>query len=59
MLELFAAVASLPRDITVVVKDCGVANAFWSPREAEIILCYEMLDHVVQTFTRAAKRGPN
>ena len=59
MLELFAAAASLPRDITVVVKDCGVANAFWSPREAGIVLCYEMLDHVVQTFTRAVKRGPN
>ncbi len=59
MLVFFVAMGRLPRDVPIVVKDCGVANGFWSPREAEIVLCYEMLDHVAQTFTRAAKRAPN
>ncbi|MCX7363902.1 MAG: DUF4344 domain-containing metallopeptidase [Alphaproteobacteria bacterium] len=40
MLVFFVAMGRLPRDVPIVVKDCGVANGFWSPREAEIVLCY-------------------
>jgi hypothetical protein len=40
VLDLMAGSVHLPRDVPVVVKECGQANAFWSPRAGEIILCY-------------------
>jgi hypothetical protein len=34
-----------------------MANAFWSPRAGEIILCYEMYAEIVQVFLAAAQGG--
>lgn len=32
-----------PREIPVIARACGVANAFYSPDRREITLCYELL----------------
>jgi hypothetical protein len=57
LLDLMAKSVHLPRDVPVVVKECGMANAFWSPRAGEIILCYEMYAEIVQVFLAAAQGG--
>lgn len=57
VLDLMTSAVRLPRDVPVVVKECGQANAFWSPRAGEIILCYEMYAEIVQLFLAAAQAG--
>jgi hypothetical protein len=57
VLDLMAGAVHLPRDGPVVVMECGMANAFWSPRAGEIILCYEMYAEIVQVFLAAAQGG--
>lgn len=57
VLDVMAGALHLPRDVPVVVKECGMANAFWSPRAGEIILCYEMYAEIVQVFLAAAQGG--
>lgn len=32
---------AIPRDMTFVARQCGEANAFYSPSEAAVIFCYE------------------
>lgn len=32
---------AIPRDMTFVARQCGEANAFYSPGEAAVIFCYE------------------
>lgn len=36
-----------PRPILVKFRVCGQPNAFWEPRNAEINMCYELLDRFV------------
>lgn len=38
----------LPKDLPVVHKRCGEANAFYDPAEGKIFLCYEMMLKVAQ-----------
>ena len=37
----------LPRPILVKFRVCGQPNAFWEPRDAEVNMCYELLDRFV------------
>ncbi len=52
--ELNAAV-SLPEDVTIVFKECGEINAFWSPPERTINMCYELIEDLAQRFSTVAK----
>ncbi|MFJ1302722.1 DUF4344 domain-containing metallopeptidase [Pseudomonadota bacterium AL_CKDN230030165-1A_HGKHYDSX7] len=36
----------LPRPINVTFKDCGKLNAWYSPREGSITMCYELIEHL-------------
>lgn len=36
----------LPRPINVVFKDCGQLNAWYSPREGSITMCYELIENI-------------
>ena len=36
-----------PRPILVKFRVCGQPNAFWEPRNAEVNMCYELLDRFV------------
>jgi Putative metallopeptidase len=37
----------LPRPILVRFRVCGQPNAFWEPKDAEVNVCYELLDRFV------------
>jgi hypothetical protein len=43
LLAPFSDVLRLPRDITVVLKECGTSNAYYLPKSSEIVMCYELL----------------
>lgn len=32
--------------VRLVAQECGQANAFWSPDERAVVLCYELVEHV-------------
>src|SRR5689334_12129665 len=42
------ATIKLPKDLPVVHKRCGEANAYYDPAEGKILLCYEMMLKVAQ-----------
>lgn len=39
-----------PRDIVVVFRDCGEINAFYEPKGPDVVLCHELVDHLVDVF---------
>lgn len=34
----------LPHDVPVIGENCGLENAFWSPEDGAIHICYELVD---------------
>jgi len=54
--ELNAAVA-LPEDVTVVFKQCGEADARWSPKDHSIYMCYELMEDVAQRLMPLTNSG--
>ncbi|MFG1793371.1 DUF4344 domain-containing metallopeptidase [Nocardia sp. NPDC049149] len=42
----------LPSDISVVGKSCGVPNAFWTPDDQTITMCYEYADMLQRAFAK-------
>jgi hypothetical protein len=40
----------MPRNVNVRMDQCGVVNAFYSPRDGAITFCYEMLEHLAGVF---------
>ncbi len=36
----------LPRPVNVVFKDCGQLNAWYSPREGSITMCYDLIENI-------------
>ncbi|MDJ0600238.1 MAG: DUF4344 domain-containing metallopeptidase [Crocosphaera sp.] len=41
-------------DILVIFKDCGTPNAFWSPSDRQIIICYENTAYDIFLFHEKA-----
>jgi len=37
---------ALPRDLKVIYKDCGELNAWYSPREGTITMCYDLIEEL-------------
>ncbi|MEZ5425810.1 MAG: DUF4344 domain-containing metallopeptidase [Pyrinomonadaceae bacterium] len=35
---------SMPEDVTVTFRDCGVPNAFYNPQDKSVTMCYEFMD---------------
>lgn len=54
LLEEFAAAinetVSLPTRVGLRFAECGEANAFYSPADQQISMCFELLDHYYQTM---------
>jgi hypothetical protein len=46
----------LPRDITVFVRDCGTANAFYSNKNRSITVCNELTSALVKSFIAAGMK---
>jgi hypothetical protein len=47
----------LPNDIRVINRECGFPNAYWSPNERTITLCYEWLAFVGMLLGGGAGQG--
>ena len=41
---------SLPKDIGIVLKECGESNAFYDSTTSQIYLCYELFTHIIDVF---------
>ncbi|HEY9736719.1 MAG TPA: DUF4344 domain-containing metallopeptidase [Trichocoleus sp.] len=41
---------TLPQDIAIVFLDCGEENAYYSPNDATISMCYELIAYYVDAF---------
>lgn len=37
---------ALPRELTVTYRDCGELNAWYSPRDGAITMCYDLIEHL-------------
>jgi hypothetical protein len=42
--------------VRLVGQDCGMANAFWSPDQSAMVLCYELINHVTEVGEAAGFR---
>lgn len=47
---------NMPRPLAFVAGECGAVNAFYSPKESMIALCYEMVDSLVREGHALAKQ---
>jgi hypothetical protein len=45
----------LPTNITITPASCGQANAFYSPKDQQIVMCDEMLGHLAVLFADSSK----
>lgn len=46
---------SLPHDVALKFKDCGQQNAFYSPSEKSITMCYEFMESFYNVFIEMGK----
>ena len=53
-----AAMLKLPQDIPLFGRECGQANAYWSPADRAMTICYEDADAGFKVFTKAADPDP-
>lgn len=40
----------LSRDIPVALTECETPNAFYDPNSGQIVMCYELIDHLAEVF---------
>jgi hypothetical protein len=52
--QLNAAIA-IPESVTITFNECGQPNAFWNPRDKQIVMCYELMDQMARDFQPIAK----
>jgi hypothetical protein len=39
-----------PRTVVVELRDCGEVNAFYEPEGPKVIICHDLIDHLVDVF---------
>ena len=42
--------------VRMYAQDCGMANAYWDPNEKNIVLCYELVNHIANVGYAAGFR---
>ncbi|WP_186002342.1 DUF4344 domain-containing metallopeptidase [Mycobacterium sp. KBS0706] len=47
----------LPRQLRYVGAECGAVNAFYSPKDSAIVLCYELVDSLAQQGMKLAEKA--
>jgi hypothetical protein len=52
--DLNASVA-IPENVVITFKECGQPNAFWNPRDRQIVMCYELMAQMSEDFKAVAK----
>lgn len=48
----------LPQDIPLIGRQCGEANAYWSPADQAMTICYEDADASFKVFSKANDPDP-
>ena len=48
--EFLNANFKLPHDVNIVARECGELNAFYYPDVREIVICYELVDDLFETW---------
>jgi len=43
----------LPRDLSIVLAECGFVNAFYEPAKHRIVMCYELTEYLAKVFRSA------
>jgi hypothetical protein len=52
--DLNASIA-IPENVVITFKECGQPNAFWNPRDRQIVMCYELMGQMTEDFKAVAK----
>jgi hypothetical protein len=52
--DLNAAIA-IPENVLITFKECGQPNAFWNPRDRQIVMCYELMAQMTEDFKPLAR----
>ena len=52
--QLNASIA-IPANVVITFNECGQPNAFWNPRDKQIVMCYELMDQMFQDFKEVAQ----
>ena len=52
--DLNASIA-IPVNVVITFKECGQPNAFWNPRDRQIVMCYELMAQMAQDFSEISK----
>lgn len=52
--DLNASIA-IPENVVITFKECGQPNAFWNPRDRQIVMCYELMVQMTEDFKAVAK----
>ncbi|HEY9701347.1 MAG TPA: DUF4344 domain-containing metallopeptidase [Allocoleopsis sp.] len=53
--NVFNEILVLPQNVTVNVTECGEANAFYSPKQKAIFICYELMEDFANDFKDSAE----
>ena len=48
----------LPYDVPLIGKQCGTANAYWSPNDQSVTICYEDAADALDIYTAAGDADP-
>ncbi|OLP17369.1 hypothetical protein BST81_16345 [Leptolyngbya sp. 'hensonii'] len=46
---------NLPRNVRVILKECGVTNAFYRPSQHSITICYDLTEYFIDLFKKNGK----
>lgn len=41
---------SIPESVSITFKECGDVNAYWNPRDRQIVMCFEFIDDTANKF---------
>lgn len=52
-------VLSLPEPLTLNQRECGMVNAFYSPADRQIVMCYELVDYFLSLYAAEVETDPN
>lgn len=51
-------ILNLPHDVPVIAKQCDEENAFWSPDDQNMTICYEDMEHSYRIFVADGDQDP-
>ena len=48
----------LPESLTLNQAECGMVNAYYSPADRQIVMCYELVDYFLNLYAAEAEMDP-